>query len=100
MEKETHCSHYFVPLPLLQPNLTLQIRKAAQDTCDLSYLRQRLQLIAAHTVRFYLKYVHFYPAFRDEIDESFFRFFIQTEKCSQARYARTIKKNDNISAKI
>ena len=38
MEKETHCSHYFVPLPLLQPNLTLQIIRAAQDTCDLSYL--------------------------------------------------------------
>ena len=65
----------------------------------------------SHSVRFYRKYGLFCPAFSDKIDESFLRFFsltlvslnpillleVQfgkmnqtTEKCSHARYARTI----------
>ena len=45
----------------------------------------------SHTVGFYQKYCHFCQTFREKIDELFLRFF-SLEKCSQARYARTILK--------
>ena len=34
--------------------------------------------VSSHTVRFYPKYGHFCPTFRDKIDESFLRFFSLT----------------------
>ena len=36
------------------------------------------ELKIPHTVRFYPKYCHFWPTFREEIDESFLRFFSLT----------------------